>query len=261
MRLMFSRVEWGAGRVIRPHAIRVEKAKCTETITDSKTLVIILNKRYNDEKTNQKDKMNHSIAVAEINVDPLRIATTLQAPSGLPFNFRPLTAPDHHILGEYFLGLSEQTKALYGPHPFDQATADKLCAEINYADTIRFIATLPAEGQEQVIAYFILMLGLTPGEMERYPKAGIAVDPKLDCLIAPCVADAYQSQGLGSPCMRHMISVARRLGRRYFLLMGGVYAHNERAVHFYQKTGFQMVAPFTPTWAGGRLSYDMYVAL
>jgi ribosomal protein S18 acetylase RimI-like enzyme len=61
--------------------------------------------------------------------------------------------------------------------------------------------------------------------------------------------------------MRHMINVARRLGRRYFLLMGGVYADNERAVHFYKKTGFQMVAPFMPTWTGARLSYDMYVAL
>jgi GNAT superfamily N-acetyltransferase len=205
--------------------------------------------------------MNQTITTAELKADPLRIATMLRAPSGLYFTFRALLPTDSRILGEYFLGLSEQTKALYGPHPFDQATADKLCAEIDYADTIRFIGTLPGEGQEQVIAYFILMLGLTPGEMERYPKAGIAVDPNLDCLIAPSVADAYQSQGLGTPCMHHILSVARRLGRRYFLLMGGVYAHNERAFHFYQKVGFQMVAPFTPTWAGARPSYDMYVVL
>jgi hypothetical protein len=155
------------------------------------------NQRYNQYYLQHMEKMEQPITIDEIKLDPLRIATTLQAPSGLCFTFRPLIALDNRFLGEYFMGLSEQTKALYGPHPFDQVTADKLCAEINYADTIRFIATLSAEGQEQVIAYFILMLGLTSGEMERYPKAGIAVDPKLDCLIAPCVADAYQGQGLG----------------------------------------------------------------
>lgn len=205
--------------------------------------------------------MEETITIEQVKIAPLRIATTLWAPSGLCFGFRPITAADKAILGKYFLGLSEETKVLYGPHPFDQATADKLCAEINYADTIRFIATFPGEGQEQVIAYFILMLGLTPGEMERYPKAGIAVDPALDCLIAPSVADAYQSQGLGTPCMQHMIGVARRLGRRYFLLMGGVYQHNQRAVHFYQKTGFKLVAPFMPDWPGARPSQDMYIVL
>ena len=205
--------------------------------------------------------MEASITIDQVKIDHLRIAMTLRAPSGLCFTFRPLTTVDNASLGRYFLGLSEETKALYGPHPFDQATADKLCAEIDYADTIRFIATLPVAGQEQVIAYFILMLGLTPGEIERYPLAGIAVDPNLDCLIAPSVADAYQSQGLGILCMQHMIDVARRLGRRYFLLMGGVYIHNVRAVHFYQKAGFKLMAPFTPTWPGARPSQDMYIVL
>ncbi len=204
--------------------------------------------------------MNNLITPEEIKNDPLRIAKVLQSPSGLSFTFRPITAQDNLILGHYFLGFSQHTRALYAPHPFDQATADKLCTELNYTDTIRFIGILPGE-REQVIAYFILMLGLTAGEMERYPQTGIPVDPLVDCLVAPSVADNYQNQGLGSPCMQHIFAVARVLGRRYMLLMGGVFADNERAVHFYQKAGFQKVAPFMPKWPGAHLSYDMYMVL
>jgi ribosomal protein S18 acetylase RimI-like enzyme len=45
------------------------------------------------------------------------------------------------------------------------------------------------------------------------------------------------------------------------LLMGGVYEHNARAVHYYQKVGFKTVGTFVASWAKGRPSYDMYVDL
>jgi ribosomal protein S18 acetylase RimI-like enzyme len=123
------------------------------------------------------------------------------------------------------------------------------------------IATIPAGMQEQVIAYFILQLSVFEGEIQRYAQAGISIDSQVDCLIAPSVADAFQSQGLGTPLMRHMFHVARRLGRKHMLLMGGVYEHNARAVHYYQKVGFKTVGTFVASWAKGRPSYDMYVDL
>jgi len=205
--------------------------------------------------------MDTPISIAEIQAAPRCIAVPIQAASGLTMTFRPVEPQDSQILGQYFLGLSENTISLYGPHPFDQATADHLCATINYADTIRMIATIPAGMQEQVIAYFILQLSVFEGEIQRYAQAGISIDSQVDCLIAPSVADAFQSQGLGTPLMRHMFQVARRLGRKHMLLMGGVYEHNARAVHYYQKVGFKTVGTFVASWAKGRPSYDMYVDL
>jgi GNAT superfamily N-acetyltransferase len=205
--------------------------------------------------------MDKPVSIAEIQADSRCIAASIQAASGLSMTFRPLEPLDNRILGQYFLGLSEKTKGLYGPHPFDQATADQLCANINYADTIRMIATIPGDSQEQVIAYFILMLGVSEHEIQRYAEASIAIDPQVDCLIAPSVADIYQDQGLGSPLMRHMFQVARRVGRKHMLLMGGVYVHNERAVHYYQKMGFKTVGAFVASWAAGHPSYDMYLDL
>ena len=205
--------------------------------------------------------MDTPISIAETQANPRCIAVPIQAASGLTMTFRPVEPQDSQILGQYFLGLSENTISLYGPHPFDQATADHLCATINYADTIRMIATIPAGMQEQVIAYFILQLSVFEGEIQRYAQAGISIDSQVDCLIAPSVADAFQSQGLGTPLMRHMFQVARRLGRKHMLLMGGVYEHNARAVHYYQKVGFKTVGTFVASWAKGRPSYDMYVDL
>jgi diamine N-acetyltransferase len=202
-----------------------------------------------------------TITPADIQANPSCIATDLVTESGLALTFRPVTPPDHHILGEYFISLSETTRSLYGPHPFDQATADALCAGIDYADTIRFIATIPNASLEKVIAYFILQLGVPAAEIERYAQVNIALDPQADCLVAPSVADAYQNKGVGSPLMQLVFDVARRLGRRHIVLMGGVFVANERAVHYYHKLGFRRVGSFIAPWASGRESYDMFLAL
>jgi len=186
-------------------------------------------------------------------------ATTL--PDGTAFTIRPTTTQDAKTLGEYFLGLSEQTKSTFGPHPFNQTTADKFCAEINLMDTIRFIGLVPRETQDQVIAYFILQMGIPEYELTRYQQLGITLNPLTDCLVAPSVADAYQNQGVGSITMLYLFDSARSMGRKHILLMGGVYMSNKRAVHFYQKMGFIIAGTFLPSWDEEQPSYDMYKVL
>ena len=193
--------------------------------------------------------------------NPLMLAGKAALPDGAPIAIRPITAQDAVILGRYFLSLSDQTKAMYGPHPFDQATADKFCAEINYAETIRFIGLIPEGAEERVIAYFILAIGVPENELNRYQAAAIALNPQTDCLVAPSVADEFQNQGAGSIMMRHVFESAQSLGRKHVVLMGGVYQINERAVHFYQKMGFKAVGTFASPWAPEKISYDMYKRL
>jgi ribosomal protein S18 acetylase RimI-like enzyme len=167
----------------------------------------------------------------------------------------PTDAP---ILGQYFLGLSEQTKAYFGPHPFDQATASRLCAT-DYTNTIRMIATIGGGDAETVVAYMIFILGVRDAELERFRQAGISLDSETVCTIAPSVADAYQDQGLGSRLMLHLIHIARRLGNERMVLFGGVYATNQRAIHFYEKHGFRTVGAFARV--DGRISYNMLIEL
>jgi GNAT superfamily N-acetyltransferase len=199
-----------------------------------------------------------SLIISDIKADPNCIAAQITTPTGLMLTFRPVTVADSATLGRYFLGLSAELKALYGPHPFDQATADQLCAAVEDTQFIRMIAVLP-EGE--VIAYFILELSTPAHEIQRYAEAGITITPADTCRIAPSVTDAYQNQGVGSPLMRHLIQVARQLGRKNLVLMEGVFGHNQRARHYYRKLGFREVGTFVPVWSSGRPCHDMFQEL
>ena len=203
--------------------------------------------------------MDSPITATEIQAHPSRIATSFRHTAQHLITFRPLGAHDAQILGQYFRWLSAETKRRFGPHPFDQATANSLCAQTNYGDTIRMIATVGTNAPEKVIAYFILLLGATEAEQERYRRVGIPLDPETDCTVAPSVADALQNQHIGSPLMCHLIRVARRLRRTRMLLLGGTQATNYRAIHFYQKHGFRMVGTFERP--AGINNYDMLLEL
>jgi GNAT superfamily N-acetyltransferase len=165
-------------------------------------------------------------------------------PSGERIVMRPLRPDDAARLGEYFAGLSAQTRARYGPHPFDQATADTICATLDPAEFLRMVALIPRGDEKRIIAYLLLKLGVREGDCRRYAQRGMPLDPATDCTLAPSVADDYQNRGMGSVIMAHLLQVARQLGRRRVLLWSGVQATNDRAVHFYTKFGFRKVGEF-----------------
>ena len=77
--------------------------------------------------------MDDRITAAEIARDPSLITTRVDRGSRRPIALRPLVAGDARILGQYFVGLSPETRRRYAPHPFDRETAGRLCAEIDYA--------------------------------------------------------------------------------------------------------------------------------
>jgi diamine N-acetyltransferase len=162
---------------------------------------------------------------------------------GNPVILRLLLPGDGELLGRYFEGLSAETRRRFGPHPLTAGEAQNLCARINRFDALRFVALVPG-ASPAIIAYFILMLGVTEHETERYAAYDIKLDGNLDCTFAPSVADDYQGQGLASLLMPALIDTARRMGKRSLVLMGGTQATNERAVHFYQKFGFEHVGDF-----------------
>ena len=80
--------------------------------------------------------------------------------SGEPLTLRLLCAEDAERFGAFLGGLSEQTRSLWRPHPFDQATADAVCASIDHSDVLRILATVEDRGGEQIIAYYTLKRGV-----------------------------------------------------------------------------------------------------
>ncbi|HUU69202.1 MAG TPA: GNAT family N-acetyltransferase, partial [Planctomycetota bacterium] len=109
----------------------------------------------------------------------------------------------------------------------------------------------------RIIAYFIFMPGFGEHEQKRYHERGMPLAPATDCSVAPCLADDFQNRGLGSALMGKVLLIAKRLGYKRALLIGGVIATNLRAVHFYTKLGFRQVGTFST----GIENYDMIMDL
>jgi GNAT superfamily N-acetyltransferase len=251
---------------------------------------------------------------------PYAAAITLRdghaaTPTGVPrvATVRPLEAGDVEPLTAYFLSLSADTKRRYGPHPFDRPTAEKLCASIDPAKGVRFVAVLE-EGTPQaaIIGYMILSREIWGDDLRRYgatprqPAAGerlpwyvpvgeaiksvlpwglkrwlwrvvtpyyqrqLPQPTQPDSLLplaetaclAPSIADAYQSQGLGTQMAQHVLTSARAMGVRRLILMGGVQATNARARKLYERLGFRYVRAFLTHYGGVEMNnYDMIVDL
>ena len=173
-----------------------------------------------------------------------RLIASRRMRTGEPVTLRPLHTEDAARLGEYFLGLSADTRARYGPHPFDQATADTICAALDPADMLRMIATTARGGRERIVAYVLLKRGAWPADRERYANLGIPLEPETVSALAPSVADEYQNQGVGGLLVEHVLGIARELGQQQVVLWGGVQATNARGIHFYTKWGFRKVGEF-----------------
>ena len=82
---------------------------------------------------------------------------------------RPLEATDVEPLTAYFLSLSPDTRRRYGPHPFDRATAERLCASINNDSVVRFIAVLnDGSAKPEIVGYMILSREISADDQKRY---------------------------------------------------------------------------------------------
>ena len=130
-------------------------------------------------------------------------SATLTARDGGRFALRLLRPEDVELLTEYFLSLSDCTRILYGPHPFDRETAEKLCAE-REPDILRLVTVQELAGGPRFASYFILFLR-RPKDAARF---GGALAEHTSSL-APSVRDDLQSSGLGSLVMPEVLSLAR----------------------------------------------------
>jgi len=160
---------------------------------------------------------------------------------------RPLRQDDAGALAAYFRALSDRTRAMYAPHPFDAATAETICRAAGRDGTVRVLAGSGEAPEETIVGYFLLLLGAGPDDRARYAGRGVHLDGGRTASLAPSVADAYQGRGVGSALMRYTLAAAQALGRDEVILMGGVRADNARAIAFYAKHGFRRVGSFVTT--------------
>lgn len=164
-------------------------------------------------------------------------------PTGEMLHMRALASGDAVLLGDYLSGLSGQTRSFWGPHRFDHATANAICAGLANDPVLRLVGSLEGEGGA-LAAYFLLHLGVRESDGKRYAALGIPLHPSTDASLAPSVADRCQNRGVGGVMMAHTAAVARRLGRERIVLWDGVQARNARGIRFYRRSGFEKVGEF-----------------
>ncbi len=175
---------------------------------------------------------------------PEQLTTSITMRNGDAATLRPMRKDDAERFAVYLDALSAETRARWGPHAFDGDTARAICRDIESDDVLRYIATTTNDGEEFIIAYILLKMGVWDSDKARYAAIGIDLTAITDCTLAPSVADAYQNSGIGSLMVSHLLRCAPLMGRTRIVLWGGVQATNDRAIHFYSKCGFRKVGEF-----------------
>ena len=188
------------------------------------------------------------LSLDRIAAEPGCLSAPVRLPDGTGAELRLLQPGDGDAFGRFLDELGETTRSLYAPHPLTFEHGRQLCAELQYAGipttdpaTLRFIGTVPGE----VVAYYILVLGVHNHTSSRYRGHGAPLDGIATCTFAPVVADAWQNRGVGTALVAPVLDAARRLGFARCVLMGGTRAINHRAIRFYAKAGFHKVGDFT----------------
>lgn len=199
------------------------------------------------------------LTIQQLHADPRALAESVELPGLGRAELRPLLPADAALLGDYFEAFSAETRRRFGPHRLDRETAGELAALAGQDGALRTVAVRAEGPGPRILGYFILLLTVRPGEASRFERLGVTLDPARDCTLAPSVADDCQAAGLGGRMLRHLLGLARRLGRERMVLLGGTQAGNERAVHFYRKHGFTTVGSFEHP--PGAVNFDMVLEL
>lgn len=171
------------------------------------------------------------------------------------FTLRAITNDDALKLGDFFEGLSTNTCKRYGPHPLTISYANKLCSTefLNTDIALRLII----ENNEHIVGYMILTPEKMPNEINRYKTYQIDLSANTHWIFAPVIADKFQSHGLSSQVMPHVIKMAQTSKISSIVLMGGTQKSNRQAVRFYQKNGFIELGEFQTDVA----NIDMYLPI
>jgi ribosomal protein S18 acetylase RimI-like enzyme len=170
------------------------------------------------------------------NEEKLRARLTTR--SGHVVRVRLLAPGDAPLLRRFNDSLSEQTRELFSPHAYDEATLAKVIRRAQ-ADRDRVYLAVDSAG-DRVAGYFFLWFMDEP-----VPVLGIGL------------ADAYQGDGLGRQLMDILADDARAAGKDGIELT--TMLTNDRAFHLYRKVGFQYLGDVDNATGDGRMVRERHM--
>lgn len=143
-----------------------------------------------------------------------------------------------HLLS-YLEHLGPETKQRFGPHPF---TLEALQAYYHDRSYTGFL--LIENNSTYIIGYAILKQGFLEHDLERLSSYRIAPNAHTDATYAPCLADDWQSKGLGKQLWNTIKTFLLENHIKRVILWGGVQQSNSAAFKYYKKLGFKELGIF-----------------
>lgn len=192
---------------------------------------------------------NPSIAAEElprpaIRPYPVQYTWHETARGGAPFIIRPIRPEDEPLIVNFHRLLTEETiyRRYFFQHKFSRRTSHERLRRTCFLDFDREIALaalLPGEGQQKRGIGIPSDAPTNPDRQVIAAVGRLARNRRGDSAeIALVVADPYQSQGIGTTILRHLIDIAR--AENVTRLTGTMLPGNIHMQHLFGKLGFNI---------------------
>jgi len=145
-------------------------------------------------------------------------STVLTLKDGREVLLRVVERSDGPLVYEHMMTMSEESRSLFCPHPFDRLQAEAIAVDAHSRQSLRILALVG--DRPAGYAYFT-----TRNAKSGFPMLGIAV------------TDEFQGIGLGRALMVCLINSAKAQGFNGLTL--NVFKNNYRAQRLYTSLGFE----------------------
>jgi putative acetyltransferase len=153
---------------------------------------------------------------------PSELKSEFTTNNGLKVVFRPEQPEDTEMLWEMFSTLSKESVSNLLP-PFTRERVESWTRNINYNEVLAIVAVITQKGKKKIIG---------SSSLKFNPQKAIKHKAELGLT----VHDDFQSLGIGTALLNHMVNVARMMGLRKVWLQ--VSTANDQAIRVYKKVGF-----------------------
>jgi RimJ/RimL family protein N-acetyltransferase len=157
---------------------------------------------------------------------------------------RPELPTDTDMLWAMYSTLSHESIG-YLAGGFTEERIERWTTNINYDRTLTIVAVVEEKGTKRIVA--TASLNFFKDRPAFKHKAGFALT----------VHDDFQNKGLGTLLTKHMLDIAKKEGLRKVSL--SVRSDNARAIHIYQKCGFEIEAKLKEEHFANGKYYDDYL--
>ncbi|MCK4933402.1 GNAT family N-acetyltransferase [Candidatus Bathyarchaeota archaeon] len=146
--------------------------------------------------------------------------------NGLQVSLRPELSADTDMLWEMFSTLSDESLSNL-VLPFSRERIESWTGNIDYDKNLPILALISEYGRQRIIGTASLSFGQSES-LKHKAELGVTVH------------DDFQNLGLGIILVDHLLDIAQRMGLKKVYLL--VNTDNARAIHVYDKCGFQIEA-------------------